>query len=93
MPETTTEVTTEVATEVTMEVKLLPVLKGEMSKKDLMRALHLKNEEHFRKSYLQPALKNGLIEMTIPDKPKSRNQRYRLTEKGKKILEEKATGV
>jgi hypothetical protein len=36
MPETTTEVAT--------EVKLLSVLKGEMSKKDLMRALHLKSE-------------------------------------------------
>lgn len=82
----TTEVTTEVATEVTTEEKLLAVLDGEMSKKDLREALELKNDEHFRKAYLNPALEQGLIEMTIPDKPRSSRQRYRMTEKGKAFL-------
>ena len=44
--------------------------------------LGLKNDEHFRKAYLSPALHAGLIEMTIPDKPHSSNQRYRLTPAG-----------
>ena len=35
--------------------------------------------------YLEPALAEGLVELTIPDKPKSRLQRYRLTEKGKAL--------
>ena len=85
-PETETQVTTEVTTEVATEEKLLAVLDGEMSKKDLREALELKNDEHFRKAYLNPALEQGLIEMTIPDKPRSSRQRYRMTEKGKAFL-------
>jgi len=41
----------------------------------------------FKRIYLDPALADGLIEMTIPDKPTSRLQKYRLTEKGRKLLE------
>jgi ATP-dependent DNA helicase RecG len=43
----------------------------------------LKDAEHFRKSYLLPAIKAGLVEMTRPDKPKSKLQKYRLTENGR----------
>jgi predicted HTH transcriptional regulator len=78
----TTEVTTEVATEVATEVRLAQVLVGEMTRRQLQQALELKNDEHFRKAYLQPALEQGLIEMTIPDKPRSKSQKYRLTAKG-----------
>lgn len=41
---------------------------------------------HFSAAYLQPVLEGGLIEMTIPDKPNSRLQRYRLTAKGQELL-------
>ena len=37
-------------------------------------------------AYIRPALEAGLIEMTIPDKPNSSNQRYRLTPKGREFL-------
>lgn len=42
----------------------------------IMQQLGLKSKETLRKNYLNPALKLNLIAMTIPDKPKSKNQRY-----------------
>lgn len=42
----------------------------------LMNKLGLKSREGFRKNYLHPAMKLNLVNMTIPDKPNSRNQRY-----------------
>ena len=42
----------------------------------LMELLELKSKETIRRHYLHPALKLDLIQMTIPDKPQSRNQRY-----------------
>ena len=71
---------------VTGEVRLLQVIAGEMTRQHLQEALGLKHEDHFRKAYLSPALQAGLIEMTIPDKPHSRNQRYRLTPAGRESL-------
>ena len=62
----------------------MQVLIGETTRQQLQRALGLKDGEHFRKAYLQPALDAGLIEMTIPDKPRSSRQKYRLTAKGAK---------
>ena len=61
-------------------------LVGEMTRQTLQRALGLKDDEHFRKAYLLPALETGLIEMTIPDKPNSRLQKYRLTARGADVL-------
>ena len=42
----------------------------------LMELLGLKSKESFRKNYLNPAIELQLIRMTVPDKPRSRNQRY-----------------
>jgi hypothetical protein len=78
-PPVTGEVTGEVAT-------LLQVCRGTMSRRELRQALLLKGDDNFRQLYLVPALKTGLIEMTIPDKPNSRLQKYRLTDKGRAWL-------
>ena len=43
---------------------------------DIMAGLGLKSKETLRKNYLNPAIELGLIRMTLPDKPNSRNQRY-----------------
>jgi len=41
----------------------------------------------FRETYISPARQAGLIEYIIPEKPTSRFQKYRLTDKGKELLE------
>lgn len=43
----------------------------------LMKTLGLRSRDALRRSYIAPAMEAGLIEMTEPEKPSSRNQRYR----------------
>ncbi len=57
--------------------QLLEVLEGEMLREEIQAMLGLKDRKSFRDRYLKPALEAGLIEMTIPDKPTSKVQRYR----------------
>ena len=54
----------------------------------MQKTLGLNHERRFRTAWLAPALRAGLIEMTIPDKPRSRNQRYRLTQAGRDYLDQ-----
>ena len=42
----------------------------------IMEQLGLKSKETLRKNYINPAIELGLVRMTLPDKPKSKNQRY-----------------
>lgn len=65
--------------------KLVDHIEGEMTRQDLQGTLALGNRDHFRKAYLLPALEAGLVEMTQPDKPNSRTQRYRLTSAGNEL--------
>ena len=61
-------------------IKLLNELKtSEKGVKELMENLGLTHRTNFRNNYLKTALEQSLIEMTIPEKPNSRNQNYRLT--------------
>ena len=84
----TDQVTGEVTDQVTGEVeRLLRVLDGEMPRQQIQDGLALKHEDHFRNAYLKPALVLGVIEMTLPNKPRSSNQRYRLTTLGQRWLE------
>ncbi len=59
---------------------------GEASREELQRAADVKDREHFRKAYLKELLETGLLEPTIPDKPRSSRQRYRLTSQGHELL-------
>lgn len=53
---------------------------------DLMAIAGRTNRTKFRDQVLKPLLKEGWLEMTIPDKPRSSKQRYRLTDKGRDLL-------
>ena len=64
-------------------VELLKILVGEISREDLMIQMGLSDRKSFSQRYLQPAMQLGLIEMTLPDKPRSKLQCYRLTAAGK----------
>lgn len=44
--------------------------------KELLELLDMKSRASFKKNYLDPAISQNLVVMTIPDKPNSRNQRY-----------------
>ena len=58
--------------------RLLSVLGDkELSATEIMERLGLSHRPTFRKNYLTPALEKKLIERTIPDKPNSKNQKYR----------------
>ena len=64
-------------------LRLLAVLDGEMSASELLHALGLRDRKSLRQRYLLPALQRGHVEMTRPQTPRARNQRYRLTDRGR----------
>lgn len=49
-----------------------------MSASELMQLLGIKHKTTFRKNYFNPLSEQDLVEMTILDRPDSRNQKYRL---------------
>ena len=58
--------------------KMLAIMEYNLpySANEIMALLGLKSKETFRKNYMNPAIEIGAVKMTIPDKPKSKNQRY-----------------
>ena len=74
--------------QVSPQVKqLLDICTSPLSRKELQDNLGLKNRDYFRKNYLNPALDAGLIERTLPQAPKSKFQKYRLTQAGRNYLQ------
>lgn len=81
-PQVTAQVTEQVA-------KVLKAARTSRIREELQAAAGIAHREHFRLSYLKPLLAAGWLGTTIPDKPQSRLQKYRLTEVGAKALKEK----
>jgi hypothetical protein len=81
------EVIGQVTPQVTPEViGMLSVLKGAMDRRSSQVAMGLKAWKNFHLVYLRPALDAGLVEMTIPDKPRSSKRKYRLSDNGRQVL-------
>ena len=59
-----------------------------MSRAQLQAVMGLRDRNHFTGAYLRPALEAGVIEMALPGKATSRNQRYRLTAAGKVLAQQ-----
>lgn len=89
---TTQQVTQQVTQQATQQatkfvLELISVVNtNEYSVKEIMSLLKLKDRVNFLKTYLAPALEEGLISMKYPKNPKHPGQKYMLTEKGKALL-------
>jgi len=60
-------------------LKILKKCKDESSALELMKILKRTNKSKFKNVIIRPLIENGFLELTIPEKPKSPNQKYRLT--------------
>lgn len=58
----------------------------EVSAQQMLNGLENITERQLKRKYIQPLLKWEFINMTIPNKPTSPNQKYILSEKGKRLL-------
>ena len=73
------ETTTVPLTEKSINInKLLSVMKYgvPMTSNEIMKKLKIKSKETLRATYLNLAIEDGVVELTIPDKPTSKNQMY-----------------
>jgi predicted transcriptional regulator len=83
----TQQATTQATTQVAMQVvRVLDAATEPASRETLQLATDITNWEYFQRAYLEPLVSAGWLERTIPDKPTSPNQRYRLTKKGRAWL-------
>ena len=70
-----------------MKISVLKALETKgLSRKELFAAIGMKNDFRAFKRNIEPLLTDGYIEMTIPDKPSSKLQKYRLTNQGRMML-------
>lgn len=80
--------TIQARTATTIQVReLVRVLDRARSRVEILESLGLRNRSNLVANYLRPALDTGLIEMTIPEKPTSGKQKYRLTVWGQELRE------
>ena len=75
-PHDTTHDTTHDATHDNIGTKILAFCSEPHSKSEIAEHCGYKNTKNFTQKYLRPLLNDGTLKMTLPDKPKSKNQKY-----------------
>ena len=65
---------------------VLETARQESTREALQQAAGIRDRKHFRLTVLNPLVAAGMLELTIPDKPRSSKQRYRTTEAGLAVL-------
>ncbi|MCP3890551.1 MAG: TrmB family transcriptional regulator [Desulfobulbaceae bacterium] len=64
----------------------------ELSKSEISRALGKEKPTGYLNDMMRKLLENGHVVYTIPEKPNSRLQKYRITDQGKVLIQEKEEG-
>jgi ATP-dependent DNA helicase RecG len=59
--------------------RILEFCQTPRTREEIQAFIKIKDREYFRKNFLQPLLKQGLLKPTIPDKPTSSKQKYYAT--------------
>jgi predicted ArsR family transcriptional regulator len=59
-----------------------------LSRKEIFAAIGMNGDSRSFKRHIEPLIAADLIEMTVPDKPNSPLQKYRLTDSGKSTITE-----
>ena len=57
-------------------MKIIEFCKQERTIFEIMNYIGYKNRTRFRRDYIKPLVEKGILKMTIPDKPTSKNQKY-----------------
>ncbi len=87
----TAQVTAQVTDQVTAQV--LRHCQEPRRAREIMELLGLRHAKTFRSNYLGPLMERGFVARTVPDRPRSRNQRYVTTPAGERWLAETGQDV
>ena len=87
-----TDLTSQVGTRLELSIEQVEILSQCTQSRaisELMIFSNRTNRTKYRNQVIKPLMEDGFLELTIPDKPTSSKQKYRLTSLGKKIIEDK----
>lgn len=65
---------------------LISLMEGEKRLEELLTLVGVSTQTKNAKAYIVPLAESGLISKTIPDKPRSKNQKYKLTDLANRLL-------